>query len=131
MSRMTPDGGRGSRPLGSGAGASLLAAREGDGVPKYIQLAAIIKDKILRQEYRANQQVPTEEQLCQEYQVSRITVREAVNRRPRVPWKANSAQVRRDSPAVLLARSTRTKASVICGSSCVPRQRASSARHCS
>jgi len=59
---------------------ALLETRQNDGIPKYVQLAAIIKDKIIGKEYAANQQIPTEEQLCQEYQVSRITVREAVNR---------------------------------------------------
>jgi GntR family transcriptional regulator len=57
-----------------------LAALERDRIPKYVQLASILEEKLARREYELNQQIPTEDRLCQEYQVSRITVREAVNR---------------------------------------------------
>lgn len=53
---------------------------DADRIPKYIQLATIIRDKILRQDYKPDQQIPTEEQLGKEYNISRITVREAVDR---------------------------------------------------
>jgi GntR family transcriptional regulator len=53
---------------------------EADRIPKYIQLATIIRNKILNQEYKMDHQIPTEEQLGKEYNVSRVTVREAVNR---------------------------------------------------
>jgi GntR family transcriptional regulator len=54
--------------------------RESEGIPKYIQLAKILRDKIARQEYKAEQQIPTESELCDQYKVSRITVRQAINR---------------------------------------------------
>jgi GntR family transcriptional regulator len=57
-----------------------LLARERDGVPKYLQLASILEERIARGEYELEDRIPTEDRLCQEYQVSRITVREAVDR---------------------------------------------------
>ncbi len=58
----------------------MLGSNASEGIPKYIQLATIIRDKILRQEYKAGEQIPSEVELCGAYQVSRITVREAVNK---------------------------------------------------
>lgn len=65
---------------GAAEGPSLREAREREGVPKYLQLAAILREKIVRQEYLPDAQLPTEEQLGREYGVSRITVRGAIDR---------------------------------------------------
>lgn len=75
-------GGKTPRSSSTGAAASrvVLHDRETGGQPKYVQLAAILKERILRQEYKPDEQIPTEEQLCKEYDVSRITVREAITR---------------------------------------------------
>lgn len=59
---------------------AVLEGKGGDGIPKYIQIARIIREKIQRQEYKPAEQIPTEVELCEEYQVSRITVREAINK---------------------------------------------------
>ncbi|HVP18038.1 MAG TPA: GntR family transcriptional regulator [Spirochaetia bacterium] len=45
----------------------MQAAGDGEGVPKYIQLARILRD------------IPTESALGQTYRVSRITVRQAID----------------------------------------------------
>ena len=58
----------------------MLEEKHSEGIPKYIQLAKILRDKILAQEYRPEEQIPTEADLCKEYNVSRITVREAINK---------------------------------------------------
>jgi GntR family transcriptional regulator len=58
----------------------MLGNSDSEGRPKYIQLAKIIKEKILQQEYKAEQQIPTEAELCEHYNVSRITVRQAINK---------------------------------------------------
>ncbi len=73
-------GQRGVQQRGVRVPQPLLRDREAEGVPKYLQLAAILKEKIVKQEYKAEQQIPTEEKLCHQYGVSRITVREAIHR---------------------------------------------------
>jgi GntR family transcriptional regulator len=57
----------------------MLEEWNSDGIPKYIQLAKILRRKITAQEYAPDEQIPTEAALCREYGVSRITVREAVD----------------------------------------------------
>jgi GntR family transcriptional regulator len=47
-------------------------------VPLYFQLEQIIKSKILMGELLAGEQIPTEKELCETYQVSTITARQAV-----------------------------------------------------
>jgi len=58
----------------------MLGNTDSEGRPKYMQLARILKDKILKQEYKAEEQIPTEAELCEQYNVSRITVRQAINK---------------------------------------------------
>jgi GntR family transcriptional regulator len=60
--------------------ANTLVDKSFEGIPKYYQLAKIIKDRIERQEYKGEEQIPSEAELCLTFQVSRITVREAINR---------------------------------------------------
>lgn len=48
-------------------------------IPLYYQLESILREKISSGEFRAGAPFPTEDQLSQEYQVSRITVRKALS----------------------------------------------------
>ncbi|MBV5330174.1 MAG: GntR family transcriptional regulator [Chlorobium sp.] len=57
----------------------MLLRDDSNGIPKYIQLAKILKDQILAGVFRDDEQIPTEQSLCERYQVSRITVRQAIN----------------------------------------------------
>lgn len=47
-------------------------------LPKYYQLAKILSEQITSGELKPDEQLPTEEELCQTYQMSRGTVREAI-----------------------------------------------------
>jgi GntR family transcriptional regulator len=47
-------------------------------VPLYFQLEQIIKSKILMGEFLPGEQIPTEKNLCETYQVSTITARQAI-----------------------------------------------------
>ena len=47
-------------------------------VPLYIQLEQIIKSKVLKGEFLPGNKIPTEKELCETYQVSTITVRQAI-----------------------------------------------------
>jgi GntR family transcriptional regulator len=58
----------------------MFGSREGDGIPKYVQLVGILKDRIVRQEYKPGEKIATEAELCVEHNVSRATVREAIDR---------------------------------------------------
>ncbi len=49
------------------------------GVALYIQLQKILKKKILSGEYTVGEKIPPENELCDTYNVSRITVRKAVD----------------------------------------------------
>lgn len=60
--------------------ANVLVDKSFEGIPKYFQLARILKERIQRQEYAGGEQIPSEAELCASFQVSRITVREAINR---------------------------------------------------
>ena len=44
----------------------------------YVQIYAIIKEKIENAEWPAGTQIPTEDELCKTYDVSKVTVREAI-----------------------------------------------------
>lgn len=44
----------------------------------YLQISNEIKTKIKKEEYKEGQKISTEEELCNEYNVSRITVRKAI-----------------------------------------------------
>ncbi len=45
----------------------------------YIQLMRILLDEISSNRWHLSQQIPTEEELCRKYNVSKITVRQAIN----------------------------------------------------
>lgn len=47
-------------------------------IPLYEQLKNIIEHKINTNEYKVNEQIPSERELCEMYNVSRITVRQAI-----------------------------------------------------
>ena len=47
-------------------------------IPLYFQLEQIIKSKILMGEFLPGEQIPTEKDLCEAYQVSTITARQAI-----------------------------------------------------
>jgi GntR family transcriptional regulator len=47
-------------------------------VPLYFQIAQDLRDRILRGEFKSGAALPTEEQLCASYGVSRSTVRQAI-----------------------------------------------------
>ena len=49
------------------------------GTAKYFQLSEMIREQIASGMYGANEQLPTEEMLCNEYSVSRGTVRKAMD----------------------------------------------------
>lgn len=55
----------------------VLGARKKD-IPLYFQLEQIIKSKILMGEFVPGEQIPTEKDLCETYQVSTITARQAI-----------------------------------------------------
>jgi GntR family transcriptional regulator len=54
--------------------------KNSESLPKYIQIAKIIRDRIEKKEYQGEQQIPSEAELCATFQVSRITAREAINK---------------------------------------------------
>lgn len=64
----------------------MVGSTGGEGIPKYIQLARIIRDRIVQQVYKPGEQIPTEAELGSEHDVSRITVREALNRLVKEGW---------------------------------------------
>ena len=48
-------------------------------IPLYQQIENDIKDKIISGEYQAGQMLPSESKFCEMYQVSRVTVRNAIS----------------------------------------------------
>ncbi len=52
---------------------------QSDSVPLYKQLKDIIKTKIMRGELKPNERIPSELELSENYNVSRITIRNAIN----------------------------------------------------
>lgn len=50
------------------------------GLPRYLQLAADLREDVLAGRFSDGQQFPTETALCERYEVSRFTVREALKR---------------------------------------------------
>jgi len=57
----------------------MYTLRSGKGnIPLYFQLEQILKSKIITGEYMPGEQIPTEKDLCETYQVSSITIRQAV-----------------------------------------------------
>ena len=49
-------------------------------IPRYLQVAAELRAEILSGKFAARDQFPTESELCQRYEVSRFTIREALRR---------------------------------------------------
>lgn len=47
-------------------------------IPLHIQLANLLREQALRKELRPNDRLPSERELCRQYGVSRITVRQAL-----------------------------------------------------
>jgi GntR family transcriptional regulator len=47
-------------------------------IPLYFQLEQIVKSKILTGEFSPGEKIPTETEFCETYQVSKITVRQAI-----------------------------------------------------
>src|SRR5437660_5159163 len=68
--RRTSGGKAGPRPRGSGKPDDLL----------YLQILRSLKDEIIRGVYPVGSLLPTEEELCARFSVSRYTVREALRR---------------------------------------------------
>jgi DNA-binding GntR family transcriptional regulator len=58
----------------------MQSAVDSEGVPKYVQLARILRDKITSKEYGVGERIPTESALGETYRVSRITVRQAIDK---------------------------------------------------
>jgi ABC-type glycerol-3-phosphate transport system substrate-binding protein len=52
---------------------------KGLAIPLYRQLKEILEERIREGEFRAGKRLPTEKELCQEFGVSRITVRQALS----------------------------------------------------
>jgi DNA-binding GntR family transcriptional regulator len=59
-----------------GSGRPSLLSRPG--IALYYELRQILRQQILRGTWRTNEKLPTEEELCQQYQVSRTVVRQAL-----------------------------------------------------
>jgi len=55
-----------------------LVRSERSSIPLYFQLEQIIRSQIITGEFMPGEQIPTEKALCQTYQVSSITVRQAI-----------------------------------------------------
>ena len=49
------------------------------GISLYVQLQNILREKILSGDYRVGEKIPPENELCEIYNVSRITVRKAID----------------------------------------------------
>ena len=49
-------------------------------IPLYFQLQEILRDKIINGLWKPGERLPSEEELCSEYNISRVTVRNALSR---------------------------------------------------
>ncbi len=56
----------------------MLESKTTSGVPLYFQLRNILRDRIINGEFKADERIPPEIELCRRYGVSRITVRKAI-----------------------------------------------------
>lgn len=56
----------------------MLEAKNTSGIPLYFQLRNILRERILSGEFKADERIPPEVELCRQYGVSRITVRKAI-----------------------------------------------------
>jgi len=57
---------------------NLLAAYDRSRVPRYVQVASVFRQKIQSGEWKPGQKIATLEQLQREFQVARVTIRQAV-----------------------------------------------------
>lgn len=57
-----------------------LGVDSSSAVPLYRQIEAVLRKRISRGEWQAGEQIPTETELCELYEVSRVTVRQALAR---------------------------------------------------
>lgn len=48
-------------------------------MPKYIQISDDLRNKIIQEKYKANQQLPLEKELCEIYDASKMTVKKALD----------------------------------------------------
>jgi GntR family transcriptional regulator len=48
-------------------------------VPLHVQLATVLREQVIRRELGPNGRLPSERELCQQYGISRITVRQALS----------------------------------------------------
>jgi GntR family transcriptional regulator len=58
----------------------MAALRENTGIPLYVQLVEELSAKISAGEYLPGLRIPTETELCREFEVSRITIRRAIKK---------------------------------------------------
>ena len=70
---------RGASPPKAGLQARASVDPKSDG-PLYLQVVRALKDEIVSGVYPVGSQLPTEEELCERFSVSRYTVREALRR---------------------------------------------------
>ena len=57
----------------------IVALSNDSSLPLYIQLTNQLREEIRNGTYKSDQRIPTEQELCKMYQVSRITVRNALD----------------------------------------------------
>lgn len=75
--RAAPDrAGQALRPASAGRPAERPIA-PGAGITQYLQLASVLRHRIAQGEFAAGSQLPTVAQLAEQYQLARITVRQA------------------------------------------------------
>jgi GntR family transcriptional regulator len=48
-------------------------------IPLHVQLATVLREQVIRRELGPNDRLPSERELCQQYGISRITVRQALS----------------------------------------------------
>jgi len=63
---------------GIGAGAGSSARERRDGIPLYLKLASVLREKIARGDWQTGQQLPTLPELQSEYGLARSTIRQAL-----------------------------------------------------
>ena len=66
-----------TKGVGTGAGSSARERR--DGIPLYLKLASVLREKIARDDWQAGQQLPTLPELQSEYGMARSTIRQALS----------------------------------------------------
>ncbi len=67
----------GRRPRAVRAASASSGIRPGGGVTQYLQLASVLRHRITQGELLAGQQLPTVAQLADQFQLARVTVRQA------------------------------------------------------